>query len=309
MIKHIFKIFSAVISFSLIFLLIQPFFSPKFVGEASTMVDGLKQLDNPKLDVLFLGSSQMFCAVDAKTLTEKYNIASYNYGASSQPLSITEYYLNEALEYCKPKMVLVELGNLYYSNSQVDDTALTWNYAPTDMSLSKYNSVFDVTKDIPKSLEHTLCPLLLYHSRWSEISNTDVNYYLNYYNSATYKNRGFLERNEIASQRMQFLNGDKKEYVIPDENKRAIKSIVKTCSEKGIKVVFFKIPVPFWTLQQSVVMKKELKKDGVKCIDFFDYIDDIHFDEKKDFRDDHHLNVYGASKFTSFLGKYIKKIV
>ena len=299
----------ALVVFAVLFGVFQALLTPKFVGESTTMVDGLKQIDTTDLKVLFLGSSQMFCAVDARTLTEKYNISSYDYGASNQCLSITLYYLNEALKHCHPELVMVEVGNAYYANSEVDETALTWNYAPADMSIAKYRSLLSVTGERSTAALHTFCPLFLYHSRWSELNRDDIRYYLDYYKKETYLNRGFLERTEIVPQEMQYYKSEDESAgnAIPDENKAAMQEIVRVCSEEGIRVVFFKVPVPFWTKSLSKPVEDFMQENGFEYVDFHTCLDEIDLDEKTDYRDDHHANATGAEKITEYIGAFLKK--
>lgn len=303
-IRYLAKAIIAGIAFILIFVLLQIFLKPKYLGESTTMVDGLKQINTDNLDVLFLGSSQMFCAVNARALTERYDINSYDYGASNQCMAMTKYYLDEALKQCKPKIVMVELGNVFYSNAEVDDTALSWNYSPTDMTIDKYHSLMDITNDSGLSAKYTFCPLLLYHSRWAEIYSGDIKYFFNYSKPETYVNRGFLERNEVVPMEMKyFTSSSKDQLTIPEENKESIMQIAQTCQDQGIQVVFFKIPVPFWTKSYSLSVKSFMDENHFEYIDYFDRFEEFGLDKNTDYRDDHHANIYGAEKITSVIGE------
>ncbi len=109
------KVLSFAVCFAAIFLLLQPFFVPKFQRDSTSIVNGFYKLEEDSLDVLFLGASQMFCGVNAQKLTEEYGISSYDFGASAQSLNITDYYLREALKTQKPKLVMVEVCAAFYT--------------------------------------------------------------------------------------------------------------------------------------------------------------------------------------------------
>ena len=305
--KYIIKAVAFCASFVLLFLLVQSILTPKFKNESTVRVDGIKRLvSNEQLDVLFCGSSQMFCSIDAKMLTEKYNIRSYDYGSSYQCLQTTAYYLEEALKNCKPKKVYIEVGNIHITSLDLTDRALTWNYSPMEPNINKFKSVYSVTGDIVKSAEHTCFPLLLYHSRWNEIHSEDISYYFSYFQDDTYANRGYLTKDKITSVVLEYLNPDNDIFTIQEENKNAIDNISKLCKDNGIEIYFFKVPAPFWKQSQSRAVKSFMKEKGLRFIDYSDYLSEFGLDGNNDFQDKVHLNKYGAKKFTSF---FVEKMI
>lgn len=80
--------------------------------------------------------------------------------------------------------------------------------------------------------------------------------------------------------------------------------IVKTCDEKGIKLIFFTVP---WKGQNnySVAMSEYAKKQGCTYLDLFYHIEQVGV--SSDFYDDGHLNNTGAKKTADFLGAYLKE--
>ena len=84
-------LFSLVLCFAVL-LLVQELLAPKSKEDGTGITTAYRYLDERSLDVLFVGPSQMFCAIDAGRLTDEYGIDSFDYGASSQPLPTTAYY-------------------------------------------------------------------------------------------------------------------------------------------------------------------------------------------------------------------------
>ena len=296
------KIISAVLSFSLIFLFIQPFFVPKYIGDSTTIVNGYSYLDKNSIDVLFLGASQMFCTVDAGMLTDEYDISSYDFGSSSQNLTMTEYYYNEAIKTQSPKLVMLEVCSILNSNDKVADNALSWNFDPMPMSIKKFTTARQVCNDdTVKAFNYSFTPLFLYHDRWNSVDKSDIDYTLNPQKYIDLSSRGFLARDHVEPHDIAFYNNDTSEKTIPQESKTAILNISEDCEKSSIKLVLIKAPVSNWTKGDSLSVKSFAEENGLEFIDLNDNIKEIGIDEKTDFYNGAHLNTNGAKKTTKYL--------
>ena len=293
------KIISPLLAFCIIFIGLQYAFLPKHVGDSTTMWAGLGELGNNSIDVLFLGPSQMFCTVDAQRLTEEFNINSYDFGASTQCLESTNYYLREALKTQNPKVVMVELSAVFLNKSDMTDISYSMSYAPMPFSREKWNSLLEVSDGNKKTAIEYSIPLLVYHSRWNVVSLDDITYY---FKKHDYSARGFLARKHIQKLSVaynQAYDGDIQE--IPKDSVNAILSIAEICRENNIELVFFKAPVSDWTRNDSAVVKRFLNENNLNYLEMNDYLDEIGID------DDKHLNVTGAEKSTDFIAEYLLK--
>lgn len=300
--KWMIKILFAVLAFSVVFVFFHVFMVPKFLNESTTIVDGYKELEENSLDIVFLGSSQMFCTVDSAKLTEEYGINASNFGSSSQPITTTAYYLDEALKTQKPKVVMVESTMLFELRDDIKEEALAWNYYPMSPSVKKYQSLLKVTnKDVIKSLKYAYFPILYYHGRWSALTAFDLTYYWDY----TYDSRGYVAREDIVPVDMSYYDQDQESYSIPKENVEAVLEIKRICEEKGIKLCFFKSPFSKWTKNMSSVVQDFMKTNDIDFVDLNEYLGEIGIDAETDFSDTHHLNVSGAEKTTDFIGEYL----
>lgn len=310
------KIVSALISFCLIFVAIQPFFVPKYFGESTVIVSGYSFLKKDSIDVLFLGSSQMFFAVDAGKLTNEYNISSYDFAATSQPITITPYYLSEALKTQKPKLVMVEICPVFDSKQYIKPKTLSWSYSPTPPSLLKFQSVYNVLDgDAIKAFEYTYAPLLLYHDRWSSIDDKrhggehDIDFIFHPEDYIDSSSRGFIAHDRIEKRDIVFEKSDNSLKNIPTENVDAIKTIKEICSKNNIKLVFFKAPASNWTLGESQSVKQFMRENKLIFVDLNDYLKEIGINGKTDFFDEKHLNNSGAEKTTNYLAKIIPRYI
>lgn len=306
------KIISAVLSFSLIFLFIQSFLVPKHIGDSTTIVNGYSYLDKNSIDVLFLGASQMFCTVDAGMLTDEYDISSHDFGASSQNLTMTEYYYNEALKTQSPKLVMLEVCAIFWPKDMIDEYALSCNFDPMPKSIEKFATALQVCDyDTIKAFNYSFTPLFLYHDRWNSIGRKDIGYLLNPKEYINLSSRGFLAKDHVEPHDIAFYNNDITEKTIPQQNKMAILKIAEDCKLRNIKLVLFKAPVSNWTKGDSLSVKRFAEDNSLEFIDLNENIKEIGIDENNDFYDRLHLNSTGAKKTTNYLAillqSYLKK--
>ena len=305
-IKWLLKIMIAVTAFFLIFFSVQPFFIPIYMEDSTRMVEGYSYLEKNSVEALFLGSSQMFCAVDAGNLTYKYGIDSYDLGSSGQSMPMTSYYFDEAIKTQTPKIVAIEICLIFMNNSSIGEETFSYNYAPMPMSLKKFNSLHDsLNVNFKKSFEHVFIPLILYHDRWKSIQWKDIDFVFNSANQIDVQKRGYLSREHIEKLPIAYYNGDETIKEIPEESKKAIMDIAKKCKEKKIKLLLFKAPVSNWTKGDSISVKQFALENNLEFIDLNENISEIGIDGNTDFYNKSHLNSSGATKTTDYLASIL----
>lgn len=308
------KIISGIAAFLIIFFAVQPFFVPTYLQDSTPVVKGYKYLEKNSIDALFLGSSQMFCSVDAGRLTDEYGISSYDFGASAQNMTQTEYYFSEALKTQDPKLVMLEVCNIFTADKDVHDNSLSWNFTPMKPSVAKFRTAMKVCdNNFYKSFKYSYAPILLYHSRWTVIGDfsfgeeKDFDVVLHPKKYALISSRGFFGRDHVEKHEIDFLKDDNNEKIIPEESRQAILNIAETCRENGAKLVLFKTPVSCWTKGDSLSVRKFADENGFDFYDFNENIGEIGIDENTDFYNIDHLNIQGAEKFTDYFVETLKK--
>lgn len=305
------KILSAFLSFVIIFVLIQPFFIPKYLGgenPLSSIVLGFNKIEQNSVDVVFMGASQTYCAIDSSKLTKENGISSYDFATSGQPMIITPYYLGEVFKKQSPKLVMVEVCRVFEKKSEVVEKELSWNYNPMPFSFEKYDSLYNVFNgDVLKSVNYAYTPLFLYHGRWSAINSDDVGYVLNSDNYVDAEARGFFPREKTEKQELAFYNGDTTPREIPPESKEAMLKMAEMCKANNTKLVFFKVPSSDWTKGWSNSVKSFMNDNNLEYIDLHDNLKEIGIDSEKDFFNYEHLNDVGAEKTTRYLTGVLEK--
>ena len=310
-IKIIIKVISFIIAFAAVFLVLQEILVPRFYNDSTGIVNGFYELEDNELDVLCLGSSQMFCSIDASLLTEKYGINTYDFGASDQPVFVTKYYYEEAMKTQSPKLVLIEVTKLFNDLLPMDDSAIAWSFTPTKVSDEKFQSLLSIFKgDTTEAVKYCYFPGIAYHNRWTSLSVENFSLLYSLQGKSTVNtSRGCILHDEITPVVISEDNEsmDKESFSVPDENIISIKSIVDSCSNNGTKVLFFKSPNVNWTKNRLSYVKAFMDENELEYIDLNDYYNEIDIDFNQDFYDSAHLNKYGAEKITEYLVPILKE--
>ena len=138
-----------------LFLTVQDVLKKDTEHRGSDVVKGFYAEKKNDMDVVFLGSSTMFCTVDPLVLYENYGIAAYDFGCSAQAFESEYLYLKEVLRYQKPKVIGLEVVSI---KKKTDPSDLeVWSYAMADLrfSFDKMTELYRMLHTERRSEEHT----------------------------------------------------------------------------------------------------------------------------------------------------------
>ena len=269
-----------------------------------------------QIDVLFIGSSHVINAMNPAVLYGEYGITSYNMGGHGSVMQATYWELIEALQYCKPKYVVVDtflmqkdykyLDVMYEDsseeerNSSIDQLHLNMDVWP--LNKLKIAAIRDLISDEEIQKEF-LFDFMVYHDRWDELDGND-------YKVLT----GTEDRNELFGAEMRYgieltpgiygepgddngLGGD----TIGEEY---LRKIINECQRRGIDVY-----VTFLTCSASVDDKRAVDSARIIC-DQYD-VPLVNMQEMgvvdlyTDLNDTGHMNANGAIKATKCIGQIL----
>lgn len=125
------------------------------------------------LDVVFFGNSHVFNGVDPSIIWKSEGIASYVMAGPTQPLAIGRHYVAEALRTQSPKVVAVELSNLYYDERSYNREFHLVNVGYMPWGVNRLKAALIDTPGSDRTA--ALVDLWAYHSRWSIIGPADFN--------------------------------------------------------------------------------------------------------------------------------------
>lgn len=255
----------------------------------------------PGYDVLFLGDSHLQFAAIPMVLWNDYGISSFNLATSATRVSSNYWVLKNALEYCKPKAVVLELSYLVDEKTVFPTTRAFFDALP--LSKLKYDAAFDLFEADTESALDFIFPFMSFHNRWNDLTENDFedrSSYLFGYNPA-YKT-GVCE-----------LPRQTKAVYEEDHNISAeyVKKIIELCLDENIEIILCGLPFNVSPKSQNDLTYGFLlsKQYGINYLGPDEILENIN--PKTDFNDhtddNSHLNFSGASKFSEYVGRYLQE--
>lgn len=295
---------AAVLIVLLVLVLLQKLFMPKYMSSIheGNLIE--EYYDEVKAhDVIFIGDCEVFSNVSPITLWEQYGIPSYIRGSAQQLIWQSYYLLEEALTYEKPKVVVFNVLSMKYNEPQKE----AYNRLTLDgmkLSLSKIRAIKASMLE-EEALITYLFPLLRYHSRWNELSFEDAKYM---FQKKTLSHNGFLMR--IDTKPVTVVPKGKKlpDYQFGQNSYDYLERMTKLCKENGIELVLIKSPsvYPYWYEEWDEQIDQYAMENDLTYINFLDYVEDMGIDYSLDTYDGGlHMNLSGAEKFTTYMGKLL----
>ena len=302
------------ILFTLILILsiLSPVFTPKFFGlwPTTSVVNGLYELEDDSIDVLFLGSSHVMTAVSPMQIYEETGITSYNLGTEQQSLFTSYYLLKEALQKNQnPQVVVLEIYFLFPHNITTpinsDEQFVRKTFDSIKWSPNKWEAVRNLCSlDDNHTMGNYLLPFLRYHSRWSELTLTDFTYL---FQDKSNPLKGFSVATEQTPS--HFSGFTATEYTpsiqLTDTMVLYFKKIVTLCNENNISLVLIKTPCGDGSFQSEChdIAQEIAAENGLVFIEFNEksVFTESGLQADTDYLDTVHTNYYGAEKISHYL--------
>ena len=259
-------------------------------------------LEEPEdsVDLLFLGSSLVYCDVVPAVVWEETGLTGYVMAGPEQTLPVTYYYLREALKTQQPQAVFVEITGVFYARHT--------NYTKTNIGQmpwgrNRLEATFREAE--PENRAGLLFPLLFYHDRWSSLTADDFAVTFRGYDQDPLAGYTYLDtycETDGISDRALTRNPENE-----DRNWRALVDIYSLCLDRGIQPVFYVAPclhqIPADAMEP---LKSRIRAElpGAALLDCNEHFPEIGADEGRDFFDPLHYNAAGAAKFSAFLGRW-----
>lgn len=301
--KKFYRIFAGII-FVAVFIALFLFISETLrlkTGGSMDMVHSFYELEENSVDVLGLGSSHAYYALQPNQLWEEYGITAYTLASPQQSLPMSYFLLKEALNYQKPKVLLLE--SYYFCSSKLFNSEARLRMAFDGMRNSevKKEMLDTLLPDLSwKDKLSWYMPLLKYHSRWQQLTSAD-------FHTRPYYRGGKLDTTVYPCRDMGL---DIPERAIPEVCLEYFEKIVDICEENNIELIVY--ATPYNTSQKayekrqgtSLALEKYLVEREIPFL-FLQRSGAAGIDFETDFRDPAHLNLNGQRKVTGYLGKYL----
>lgn len=249
-------------------------------------------------DVLFLGTSRVLDGISPMELWRDYGITSYNMGNNSEPLDVTRWVLETAMEYHTPRVAVIDV---FYVSHRMDEA---WTYSfrhlfydALPLSRAKIRAVC-ATQPEGGRLEF-LAPFSLYHGRWDEILSGQTERLVDC--------EPFMMGGEMRPGRQA-----RDDYALTDEMTQdelpgyaALREIAALCRARGVEPVFVALPGHASEQEQRNMNGVQRVADELG-VPFVNMLRLGVVDLQTDCYDmQGHLNPDGASKATAYLGAWL----
>ncbi len=313
--KRILNVTSFVAIFMAILTVLTLIFIPKFDGDGRQM-RGFYHEEEDSMDVLMIGSCNMYSSYSPVIAYEQTGLVSYAYCCPDQEICTAYHYLKEALNR-QENIQLVVLESLfltceptekreYYNRLALEYMRPSLNKLEMIYELGTMESEYMQTVDPSapgKALTYAgyLFPLLRYHGREDVLWEEDVAYWWENDDYMVLKGGiplySYLKNNTLD---FRFVaNGE----TIRDTSREYFIKMQELCEKEGIELLLVKSPNHYrWDDEATAAVRDFAEERGVTLLDFKDYGDFILSDYSSTTG---RLNVYGMKKFTEHMMDYI----
>lgn len=279
---------------------------PKYINEnqdGRVLAEMYRQKKSP--DIVFLGSSTLYSGVVPAVLYEIYGQSSYVCSTSSQTPWNSYWILKEAIDVLKPKMVVFDIGFLTVEDDYVEEVSNRKAFDAMRPSINKYKGIKRAMSS-DESLWSYAFPVLRYHTRYTDLTMDDFKYAF-YKPNVTYN--GYVMSTLIANELPEPLAMENAENNRMGACSREyLQNILTLCRNEGIDIMLIK--TPSYQAKWGVDFENDIAGiaalNGVSYINFDNYQDQIGINWSTDTPDSgRHLNIYGAEKFSVYIGSVI----
>ena len=290
-----------VLAFALAFVvLLQSLSAFVFSGEkvsqiSKRMADSYSYILEPEnsVDVVCVGNSDIRSGFVPTELWEKYGYTSVVSSFTRQSISDSQRALKEICKSQKPKLVILEIDSLYDGRGP-EDVINPHDTTPDNFFDSLKPDDFDnkISRDYSVFTFHNILQDRQRRSRRKQYAH------------------GYLFCEDIRKIEYRDYMTKTDEIDIPIySNTQQLRTFVKYCKKNDLPVLLLEVPsLSSWSYARHNAVQNLSDELGVEFLDLNLLYDEVGIDMRNCFRDDgNHLNYFGASAVTDYIGDYIGK--
>lgn len=296
-------ILSALIVLVSLFLL-QRLLVPKYVDgvvEGAFVAEYYREVKDH--DVIFVGDCEVYENFSPAVLWEEYGINSYIRGSAEQYIWQSYYLLEDTLRYETPKAVIFNIQSLQFNESQ-REAYNRMSLEGMEWSPVKVKAILASMKPEERFLDYVF-PILRYHSRWSELTGSDVEYM---FKTEPVSFNGYYMRVDVRAAENVPEGKPLADYRFGEKAWKYLDMMVELCEERGIELILIKAPslYPYWYPQWEEQVEAYAEEKGLPYINFLELQGETGIDYTTDTYDGGlHMNLSGAEKLSRYMGRYL----
>ncbi|MBQ6662036.1 MAG: hypothetical protein IJM69_00670 [Firmicutes bacterium] len=308
-VKRTIGILSLVLCLTIGFFLAQTFWLRQ-IDNNDMRLRGLYLEDPDSLEMIVLGSSEVYNDYAAPEAYRLYGFTSYPFAFETNPVTLWKYELTEILKTQHPKVLLVEVNGCVYDDELLHKYAAI-RYLADSMKLSR--NKIDLVNDLgTDSAMSYYVPLIKYHGKWKSKPNLDL---LNIYKDGHCRLRGTFSHTVIKpTGEERDLSGETGTLPLDPLAEERLNEFMDLAEASGIEhVVFCRFPHQVIDDRSYNQYLRNNRVAEIVQARGFDYIDfsavqgELGLDKTADWYDGEHLNARGQQKFSAYLGKVLSE--
>lgn len=257
--------------------------------------------DENLIDVVFMGSSHVYCSINPSILWDTYGISAFDMAISGQDKASTYYTLQELLKTQSPQVVCIDAYGLLFDRhavlGNVYRNMLSMNFSSTSNDLIRTYVEEDEQLDF-------LLRWPIIHTRYRELTKYDfIQYEPSIYGRGFSPGYNTYNNTPPSSDVLNCYDTTP----LSDSNRQWLDNLIELSEEEDFSLVFFLAPMSLTLSEQKILngVADYLQNYGIDFIDYNRLATEIELNYTTDFTDATHTNTYGAKKVTSYMGTYL----
>lgn len=307
--KQLFSVVIFIIIGILLFYIVNIVFLPEWVTNdgATLSTRGIYEEEKNSLDVVFVGSSNIYNGVSPLEIWEETGITSYSYASPEQKIWLSYYAIEEVLTLQNPKIIMLDV-NEAFADDYLEEDNIRKLLDNMKLGKAKLDAINDEMLDygMQDKLSY-LFPIIRYHTRWNSLNKKDFKKLFYQYDS-TYKGYVLSKRITAFTGNTKYLEYTEDTTQIQEVAKSYLDKIVELCKENNTELILIDMPSPnSWSYPRHKAISDYADSKEIQFLEL-NCVDDIGIDWNTDTQDKGwHLNIYGASKVSRYIAKYLQE--
>lgn len=269
----------------------------------SVKVGGFYNEPKNSIDVMYFGSSHMYCSIDPQIVEDQTGLHSYILATQEQPIWVSYYYMKEALKTQKPKIMVLEVNMMIEPQNVPKEGTLYSAMDPIPLSKNKIDMVF---ASVPKGERRNyIFNIMKYHGRWEELNLED---YKRDFKKKRDPYRGYVHLEPITpiESREDVANIMEIGQPLP-KTMKYLQKIYELTNKENIKLILMKAPSNA-TKDEQILYNAAwnfAKERNIAYVDYNQKYEELGLNLNEDFYDRRHLNYRGVQKLTPSFATFI----
>lgn len=277
--------------------------------------------DEDSLDVVFVGSSEVYCDYAAGLAYDECGFTSYPFSTESNTVLNFKAIIEEIERTQSPKLIVIEINGAIYGDQNIQKDV---NLRRVSDNLPLNENKIELVERVATSdqIEYYV-PFIKYHDSWNNFGSSltwsialleDRLRGYNYLKGA--KNRTIFYEPKTPNEKLYKANSRQMQRRMPlfDKAYDGLIEFLDYLDQKGIdknRILFVRVPHIVTEKNYSRYLRGNSVADIVRSYGYrFESFEleepEIGLDPYKDFYNIEHMNIYGQQKFTKFFAHYLQ---